>query len=84
MKEQQIISKQNLESKIGKIYEVLVEEKSFDGKYYIGRTKQDVPEIDGIVYVQNNKEINQNEILNQIIKCKIIDVSDYDLIGEGI
>ena len=84
MKEQQTISKQNLESKIGKTFEVLVEEKSFDGKYYIGRTKQDVPEIDGIVYIQNNKEINQNEILNQIIKCKIIDVSDYDLIGEGI
>ena len=84
MKEQQKISKQNLENKIGKIYEVIIENKSFDGKYYIGRTKQDVPEIDGIVYLKNNKKIDEKEILNEIIKCKVVEVSDYDLIVECI
>ena len=84
MKEQQKISKHNLENKIGKIYEVIIENKSFDGKYYIGRTKQDVPEIDGIVYLKNNKKIDEKEILNEIIKCKVVEVSDYDLIVECI
>ena len=44
MEAQQEISKQILKNKIGKIYRVLVEDMSFDGKYFIGRTMQDVPE----------------------------------------
>ena len=50
MEVQQKISKENLEKKIGKVYEALIEDISFDGKYLIGRTKQDVPEEDGIIY----------------------------------
>ena len=82
MQEQQKISKQNLENKIGKTYDVLIEEISFDKKFLIGRTMQDVPEIDGLVYVkvqENNLAIEQK--IGQIIKCKITKVSNYDLIG---
>lgn len=82
MKEQQRISKQNLEKKIGKKYQVLVEDISFDGKYYIGRTMQDVPEIDGIVYIRNNEE--SKKIINTFVKCDIIDVNNYDLIANLI
>ena len=46
---QQIISNEKLKDKIGENIEVLVERKSFDNKYFIGRTKNDVPDIDGIV-----------------------------------
>ena len=81
MKSQQIISKQNLEKKIGKEYEVLIEDISFDKKYYIGRTMQDVPEIDGIVYIKNNNIDKTENIINQFKKCKITDVSEYDLIA---
>ena len=80
MEKQQEISRKKQEQKIGTICEVLVEDISFDGKYYIGRTSQNVPEIDGIVYIKNN--MKSKNILNQFIKCKIVKISDYDLIAE--
>ena len=82
MQKQQIISKENLEKKIGKEYEVLIEDFSFDKKYYIGRTMQDVPEIDGMVYIKNNHRDKIENMINQFKKCKITDVSEYDLIAE--
>lgn len=81
MQKQQIISRENLEKKIGREYEVLIEDISFDKKYYIGRTMQDVPEIDGIVYVKNNKIDKTVNIINQFKRCRITDVSEYDLIA---
>ena len=84
MEVQQKISKENLEIKIGKTYEVLIEDISFDKKYYIGRTMLDVPDIDGLVYIKNKiqKEIEEKDLINNFVKCKIIDVNTYDLIGE--
>lgn len=82
MQKQQIISKENLEKKIGKEYEVLIEDISFDKKYYIGRTMQDVPEIDGMVYIENNHRDKTENMINQFKKCKITGVSEYDLIAE--
>ena len=80
MRMQQEISKEKLEKNIGKEMTVLIENVSFDGKYLIGRTKNDVPEEDGIVYIKRTEK-NEN-LLNQFICCKIVDVSDYDLIAE--
>ena len=79
MKLQQQISKENLEKHIGKTYEVLIEDAIVtDDKelYFVGRTYMDVPEIDGYIYLKGDAEINT------FVKCKIIDVRDYDLIGE--
>ena len=79
MSEQQKISNDILKNKIGKRYEVLIEETSFDNKFYIGRTMQDVPEIDGLVYIKND---GQENILNTFVKCEVIDVKNYDLIAK--
>lgn len=83
---QQEISRENLSNKIGQEYEALIEDISFDKKYLIGRTTRDVPDIDGIVYIKydNSKENTRDitEFKNQFVKCKIIDVKDYDLIAE--
>ena len=84
MQIQQEISKEIQSEKIGKTYEVLVEDMSFDGKYYIGRTMQDVPEMDGIVYIKNKSNKKPEEIVNHFLNCKVTDVSDYDLIAEMI
>ena len=84
MQIQQEISKEIQSKKIGKTYEVLIEDMSFDGKYYIGRTMQDVPEMDGIVYIKNEKDKKPEEIVNHFINCKVTDVSDYDVIAEMI
>ena len=84
MQIQQEISKEIQSTKIGKTYEVLIEDMSFDGKYYIGRTMQDVPEMDGIVYIKNKSNKKPEEIVNHFLNCKVTDVSDYDLIAEMI
>ena len=78
---QQKISNENLKNKIGQEFEVLIEDISFDGKYLIGRTKQDVPDIDGIVYVKNQEKSN---LVNKFVKVNITNVKNYDLIGEII
>ena len=79
MRLQKGISKENLEKRIGKEYEVLIENKTFDNKYWIGRTKMDVPEMDGVVYIENKS--NNKDLINQFLKCQITEVRDYDLIG---
>ena len=80
MQLQKEISKENLEKNIGRELEVLIEDKTFDNKYYIGRSYMDVPEIDGIVYVKNDENLNFGEF----IKCKVTKVDEYDLVAEKI
>lgn len=82
MKAQKQISLEKQENKIGKTYKVLVEDISFDGKYFVGRTMQDVPEEDGLVYIKNAQNYKQEDILNHFIECQIEEVSEYDLIGK--
>ena len=74
---QQDISREKMKAKIGTEQEVLIGNKSFDRKYYIGRTKSDVPDIDGVVYIKNN-----NLEINEFVNCIITDFREYDLIGE--
>ena len=76
---QQKVSNENLKNKIGKNVEVLIEDISFDGKYLIGRTSQDVPEEDGIIYVENN---NFESKVNSFVNVKVTEVKEYDLIGK--
>ena len=81
MRLQQKISNEKLKENIWKEYETLVEDITFDGKYLVGRTKNDVPDIDGLVYIENN---NNEEKINKFVNVKITDVSGYDLIGKLI
>ena len=78
---QQKVSNENLKNKIGQDVEVLIEDISFDGKYLIGRTSQDVPEEDGIIYIENN---NFESKVNNFVKAIITEVKEYDLIGKII
>ena len=84
MEKQQIISNDKLKEKIGTILEVLIEDISFDGKYFIGRTVNDVPEIDGLIYIENTKNIKAENILNMFKNCEITNVNDYDLVGKFV
>ena len=78
MNNQQKISKKKLEQMIGENVEVLVEEK-VDQYNYIGRSEFDAPEVDGIFYL-TAKDVK----INSIVKAKVTDAIDYDLIGEII
>lgn len=82
MKLQQEISNQNLQKRVGNTCFVLVENMSFDRKYYIGRTMQDAPDIDGVVFIKNNTE---KDLMNTFVKCKLVEVcNDYDFIATVI
>ncbi len=82
MELQKEISKQNLENKINKEYTALIEDVSFDNKYYIGRTYMDVPDMDGVIFIKNDTK--EKDKIGQFVKCRIIDVKDYDLIAEYV
>ena len=73
----QKISRQRLEDKINKEYDVLIENTTFDGQYYVGRTYMDIPEEDGIIFIPKTKE----NLENTWTRCKITDIKNYDLIG---
>ena len=60
------ISNINLESYIGKTYDVLIENITFDNKYYIGRSYMDIPETDGTVIIKNSKD----NLLRKICKMQ--------------
>ena len=71
-------SQQNIAKHIGKTYKTLIENVSFDNKFYIGRTYMDIPETDGVVFIKNDGE----NLMGKFIDVKIVDVKDYDLMGE--
>ena len=48
-----------------------------DGEYYIGRTMMDVPSEDGVIYV----EFKDGVMINDFIKVKVIDSTEYDLLA---
>ena len=64
MSMQKEISRNNLEEKIGSTYEVLIENVSFDGKYYIGRSYMDVPEEDRSHIYKKGKGIRNWKFCN--------------------
>ena len=72
------IAKESLEKRIGNIYEVLIEDISDDGIYYVGRSYMDCPDTDGIIYVARVEE----DLINKFVKVKIVAEDEYDLIGE--
>ena len=75
---QQSISKEINSSYMGKEIEVLIDEiKLGKPNIVLGRTKGDAPEIDGKVIIRGDKAQVGN-----IIKVKVIEASEYDLVGE--
>lgn len=74
------ISRIKLEEKIGNIYEAVVDGFSDDGGYICARSYMDIPNEDGTIFIKRDPKVKPGDF----IKCKIIDVRDYDLIGEII
>lgn len=74
----QKISKNNLEKKIGKKYEVLIENSTFDNQYYVGRSYMDIPDEDGLVFI--SKE--ESNLEDKWVNCEITGIKEYDLIGK--
>lgn len=79
MEDQLKISERLLEDKIGQVLQVLIEEKIEDN-LYAGRSYLDSPDIDGVIYVNSNKNLS----INSFINVKVTSSMEYDLIGDAI
>jgi ribosomal protein S12 methylthiotransferase len=78
MEEQQSISFEINRTRIGTIEEVLLEEKSdVPGYPFVGRTRGQAPEIDGVTYVKAGRGKT-----GEIVLCRITDADTYDLYAE--
>lgn len=73
------ISAEILSKKIGKRFEVLIEEE-VDEENYVGRAYMDSPEIDGVTYVHSDKNLE----IGSFVQVDVVDSLDYDLVGEII
>lgn len=78
MNDQMTISENLNREKIGKSYEVLVEGYDNYIKCYFGRSYMDAPDIDGKVFFKSMEKLSEGSI----VKVKINDIIEYDLLGE--
>nr|WP_219999760.1 30S ribosomal protein S12 methylthiotransferase RimO [Gilliamella apicola] len=78
MQLQQTISTQKLQNKIGKTLSVLIDEVDEEGA--IGRSMADAPEIDGVVYLNEEKTVK----VGDIVQVNIEHSDEYDLWGTVI
>ncbi|MBQ7668704.1 MAG: 30S ribosomal protein S12 methylthiotransferase RimO [Clostridia bacterium] len=79
MEEQQKVSLKKNKQVVGSKVEVLIEGKINDNTYF-GRTKADVPEIDGMIFIESK----DNLPLGDFVNAKVIGAKEYDLIGKCI
>lgn len=72
---QQQISKKINESKVGNVYDVLIE--GYKDGLYIGRSYEMAPDIDGEISFSSSKAFS----IGEIVPVKITEALEYDLIG---
>lgn len=78
MKIQQQIAFEKAEEMIGKKLEVLIEGKLPEDGVFIGRTYKDAPNVDGMIFVNSDREL----VTGDVVTVGITDYHEYDLIGE--
>jgi len=77
--QQQNVAQHN-SSRIGKIYDTIIEGVAEDGIFYLGRTCMEAPEIDPVVYVTSPYPLETGDV----VRVKMLCSEEYDLIGEVI
>ena len=80
MEMQQDITFDYMASLVGNITKVLIEGYMVDDDVYVGRTYMDAPNIDGLVFVNSNKQLMSGDI----ILAEITNSDGYDLIAEHV
>ncbi len=78
MKLQQQISEEKLAQKVGKTFEVIIDEAN-NSDEIVGRTKGDAPEIDGVIYLHAKNNLPK---VGDIVMAKVTASDDYDLEGD--
>jgi len=78
MAQQQDVSRAQLEARVGKVIDVLVDEVDADGA--IARSKWDAPEIDGNVFLNGARDVKAGDI----VRVEVVEAGDYDLWAERV
>jgi ribosomal protein S12 methylthiotransferase len=80
MEVQQAISAEVLQGKIGREINVLVDEIDLENEEAVARSPWDAPEIDGNVFIPGASDLK----VGDMVKVKIVDAEEYDLVGERV
>ena len=80
MQIQQDIAFDKSNSRVGEIYEVMIEGRLPDEGVYIARTYMDAPDVDGYVFVQSDYNLDSGDF----VKVEVTRSDEYDLIAEII
>lgn len=77
MELQKDISLQINRKRLNKLYKVMVDGVAEDGIFYLGRSYQESPDIDGLLYFTSQEPLK----IGDIVDVEILNIEDYDLIG---
>jgi ribosomal protein S12 methylthiotransferase len=77
---QRLVSRSRLMNNIGKVFDVLIEERVEGEKFYFGRSYHFAPEVDGVFVVRSDKRLNPGSIVQALVTSS----DDYDLHGRLI
>ena len=80
MQVQQDIAFDKSNSRVGEIYEVMIEGRLPDEGVYIARTYMDAPDVDGYVFIQSDYNFDSGDF----VKVEVTRSDEYDLIAEII
>ena len=80
MELQQQIAFEKAEEMDGEVLKVMIEGKLPEDNIYVGRTYKDAPNVDGIIFVNAEREL----LSGDMVKVYVTEAQEYDLIGEMI
>jgi ribosomal protein S12 methylthiotransferase len=80
MQVQQEVSAEIFAAKVGREIDVLIDEIDMENEEAVGRSPWDAPEIDGNVFLPGATTLKPGDM----IRAKIVEAEEYDLIGEKI
>lgn len=81
---QKDISLEKNKERIGKKYEVIVEDISEDEEYFVCRSWCEAPDVDGRIYLKIDENTSNKVIIGEYANVEIIDCNDYDLFAKLI
>jgi ribosomal protein S12 methylthiotransferase len=67
-----------MQAKVGREVDVLIDEIDTEAEEAVGRTVWDAPEIDGSVFLPGETGLSPG----QIVRARIVEAEDYDLVAE--
>jgi ribosomal protein S12 methylthiotransferase len=80
MEVQQAVSAEKLRARIGSEINVLIDEIDVENEEAVARSPWDAPEIDGNVFIPGATALKPGDL----VRVRIVDAEEYDLVGELI